>query len=130
MPDAEEPEVQELDGPDPRTWQGNHELWGLIQDLEALDHVSELMDGRTAQDGMSPAYEEARRFLRSAGYACREQLSLMLLSMYGIKPEGSGASPFAAAGKPRAFGADTSPPPATLSRWQASRQSDGSACAR
>lgn len=125
MPDAEE-EVPLLDGPDPRTWPGNNDLWGLVQDLEAIDHVTGLMEGRIAQDGMSESYEEARRFLRAAGAAQREQLSLMLLSMYGVKPsQDSGASPFAAAGKPRAFGADTSPPAGNLPGWQGSRQSDG-----
>ncbi len=126
MPD-EEPEVQEINGPDPRTWPGNESLWGLVTDIEMIERVTVAVEGPVAQDGMSEAYQESRRFLRSAGAACREQLALMLLAMYGVKPaQDSGASPFAAAGKPRAFGADTSPPAGNLPSWQGTRQSDGS----
>lgn len=117
MPQPEEDEeTPVITGPDPRAWPAMREIWGLVEDLRVLDEVQDLMKGRIAQDGMSEVYEEAGRFLRASGQEIREQLSLVLLSIYGITPrEDAGASPFSAAGKPRAFGADSSPPAGTLS---------------
>jgi hypothetical protein len=131
MPDEQE-ELQQLDGPDPRTWPSNHDIWGLVQDLSTLDHVTSQMDGGGYdQDGMSEAYYESLRLLQAFRVNRREQLALMLLSMYGVVPSpDAGTSPFAAAGKPRAFGADTSPPGGNLPAWQGSRQPDGSGSAR
>lgn len=116
MPETpDEQVIQDLDGPDPRSWRENGDLWGLVKDLEALDKVAELMGAEWENDGMSDAHGEACRFIQAARKERRETLALMLLSMYGIQPsQDAGASPFAAAGKPRAFGAGNSPPAGKL----------------
>lgn len=112
----EEDETPVLEGPDPRTWEDDSVLGALLADIRTLEDVYTLFDGRVAQDGMTGTYHEARTFLRALGAQAREQFALALLAAYGIEPgEDAGASPFASAGKPRAFGAESSPPnPGTL----------------
>lgn len=115
QPEEERAEERFLDGPDPRAWPGRREIWGLVEDLAAIDQVNGALKGdRHAMDGMSEAYEEALRLLAVFRANRCEQLSLTLLSVYGVEvPASAGASPFDGAGKPRAFGAD-SPPVQTL----------------
>jgi hypothetical protein len=105
-----EDEPQILEGPDPRAWPEMPEIWGPVADLRAIDQVAEALAGKIAMDGMSGAYEEARRVLRAFRAEACEQLSLVLLSTYSVTPgEGAGASPYSTAGRPRAFGADSPP---------------------
>jgi hypothetical protein len=120
MPPEEAPadEPQILEGPDPRSWPGMDEIWGPVSDLRAIDAVYELLDGKVAMDGMSAAYEEARRLVRAFRAETCEQLALALLTTYNVQPgDDAGASPFSRAGKPRAFGAD-SPPAGNLPGWR------------
>lgn len=109
-------EEQVLDVKDPRKWMADTEFTDVMRDIEVVDMVLELLNGKIAQDVVGPAYGRARDFLRQSGAQLREHLSLMLLEMCGIRLEGEDeASPFRGAGKPRAFGADPSPPASTLS---------------
>lgn len=111
---GEDDGTQVLDGPDPRTWPGLPELWGLAEDIRVLDDIHGLLSGSVARDASSPAYDEARRFLRTAAAQRCEELSELLLGLYGLTAgeEGAGAAPFQA-GKPRASGAG-SPPEGTI----------------
>jgi hypothetical protein len=110
VPPEDEEEAQVLEGPDPRTWPGREDIWGPFTDLRVIDQVAAALKGEPAMDGMSDGYEEARRFLRVLRQEACEQLSLVILSTYGVMPgSGTGASPFSGAGKPRAFGADSPP---------------------
>lgn len=107
-PEEDEPKV--LEGPDPRAWPGREDVWGPVADLRVIDQVAGLLKGEVAMDGMSGAYDEARRFLRVLRAEACEQLSLAILSAYGVTPDGdAGASPYSSAGRPRAFGADSPP---------------------
>lgn len=104
-------EVPAWDGPDPRDWPARPEIWDLVRDIETVDHVIGVMNGPIAQEG-GPFYHEARRFLAQMGWQLRGELALVLLASYGVKAgEASEASPFSAAGKPRAFGVDSHAPP-------------------
>lgn len=113
----EDDDVQVLDGPDPRTWPGMPEIWGLVQDIRVIDEVRAALKGEMARDLGSAAYDEARRFLEVAVAQRCDELALVLLSVYQVKTregKGTGASPFDGAGRPRAFGADASLPERTL----------------
>lgn len=119
----DEDEPQLIEGPDPRTWPATDEIWGPVTDLRMIDEVAGLLNGKIAMDGMSAAYEEARRFLRALRAEGCEQLALALLATYSVQPaDDAGASPFSEAGKPRAFGADSPPagklPAGRAARWR------------
>jgi hypothetical protein len=113
--DADEEQPQVLDGPDPREWPVRAiEAWNLMLDIETWDRISAAMNGPIAQDHTGPAYGAARRFLASAGGQLRTQLGEMICQLYGVPvAEEDDSPPFAAAGRPRAFGAEAQPPPAT-----------------
>jgi hypothetical protein len=85
----EEP-VPVHEGPDPRAWPGRQDIWPLAEDLRQADAMLELLDGKVARDGMSPAFDEARAFLRSLAAAAADKLSAALLAAYGIYPDGEG----------------------------------------
>lgn len=108
-PSTEPEEPREFDGPDPRDWPANAELWGMVEDIRAIDAMLALLKGETAQDDRGPARGEARAFLTEAGYQAREVLSRMLLSLHGVEIPDKPAHPFGKAGKARAFGADRTP---------------------
>lgn len=116
MPAEDEDQPPILDGPDPREWPIRAvAAWHLVLDIEHLDRISAAMNGPIAQDHTGPAYDAARSFLALAGGQLRTQLGEEICRMYGVPvpEEGETLSPFGAAGKPRAFGADIQPPATT-----------------
>ncbi|MCW2929920.1 MAG: hypothetical protein JWM19_882 [Actinomycetia bacterium] len=109
----DEEEIVTADGPAPRTWPGHPDVGPAMDDIEVLDRALALMNGPVPQDGMSAAYETARRLLRIMGTQRREDLADILVSLHGLAVDEEGdVSMFAGAGKPRAFGADPAPGPA------------------
>ncbi len=107
--------VQDLSGPDPRTWPAEPDVWDRVQDIRAIDEVLAVLRGEQARETDDPAVLEARRFLAAAAAQQCEELARVLLGMYGVKAgETAGATPFETAGRPRAFGADSPPPAGTL----------------
>jgi len=90
----EEEPVPDLDGPDPRTWRGDHRIWQAAEDVLAADEMLRILSGETAQSGMSGHYEEARALIRTIAATAREQLSVALLDAYGaLVPEGEADDP-------------------------------------
>lgn len=101
------------DGPAPRSWSGHPDIGPVMDDITALDGALALLTGPAPQAGMSAAYETARRLLMTMGAQRREDLAALLIALHGLAVDEEGAvSMFAAAGKPRAFGAEPAPGPA------------------
>lgn len=108
-------EPQEHDGPDFSDWQREaDEMWKLVMDIEYCDRILAAMNGPVAQD-VGPGfqwYQEGRRFLMEAGRQLRARLGFEICQRYGIEVTDEEArSPFSAAGRPRAFGAERPPDP-------------------
>ena len=112
QPDHEREDPQELDGMDPRDWEDKApELWGLLQDIEALDRVRGVMRGPVDPEQQA-LHQEATSFLDQCARAQRLLLAAEILNMYGVQLGEEQRSPFGQAGKPRALGADPPKPPA------------------
>lgn len=109
----EEEGPEEHEGPDFSDWPREaDQLWKLVMDIEYCDRILAAMNGPIAQDA-GPYYEEGRKFLMTAGRQLRASLGYLICTRYGIElDEGKGSSPFSAAGKPRAYGAERPPDPA------------------
>lgn len=115
MSEPPEEEPQFFDGPDPREWMGRPEFIRAVQNVETIDALIAALKGPIAQEG-SAAYREALRLLTILGYQARYELSVMVLKAQGVpvpEEDDGDSSPFSGAGKPRAFGAEPAPPPAT-----------------
>lgn len=106
--DLPEDEEQILEGPDPRQWPADTAIWNLVEDIEVLDKVIGLLSGPLAA---GPITMECRNMLAQSATQQREVLSGLLLALYGTKLPETAKSPYAHAGRPRAFGADPPPPP-------------------
>lgn len=87
---SEEPGEEPYDGPDPRTWPGNEDIWPLVTDIRMLDEVLETLSGKTAREIADPAYDEARRFLRVQIAERCQALAHALLDTYRIQLPGDG----------------------------------------
>lgn len=112
--EPEDTEAAQWDGPDPREWPAHSGIWDRVLDIENLARADRALAGSSAQVS-GPAYDEARRFVTQLGQQLRGQLAMEILAAYGITAsDGEDPSPFARAGKPRAFGPESQPPPATL----------------
>lgn len=83
-------EVPVHEGPDPRKWPGREDIWPLAEDLRQADAMLELLDGKVARDGVSPAFDEARAFLRRLSATAADKLSAAILAAYGIYPDEEG----------------------------------------
>jgi hypothetical protein len=109
-PGTDEDAPRELVGPDFSDWPRQAaDMWKLVIDIEACDRILAAMNGPIAQDA-GAHYEEARRFLMTAGQQLRAALGVMICARYGVTVrEEQDDSPFAGAGRPRAFGTDPQP---------------------
>lgn len=85
-----DPEEEPFDGPDPRTWPGNEDIWPLVTDIRIIDEVLETLNGSTAREIADPAFDEARRFLRSQAAERCSLLARVLLATYRVKLPGNG----------------------------------------
>lgn len=113
QPEEEVP--QSFDGPDPRHWRGSPDIWGVVEDIKVIDEVLPLLN-MPGGYRMSPAHQEALRFLAAHRVQSCELLAAGILMSQGVplpQEEAEPDSPFSQAGKPRAFGAESPPPPAT-----------------
>lgn len=112
MPETEPeaPGEVEVEGPDPRHWESAApELWDLLTDLEHLGRALAVLSGPVGSEFVIP-HAAAVRFIRESAQQLRGQLAAHILVAYGIKPEDiETRSPFADAGKARAFGAEQPP---------------------
>jgi hypothetical protein len=107
---SEEDGTQVHSGPDFSDWPREaDEMWKLVMDIEWCDRILAAMNGPIAQDAGSH-YQEGRKFLMAAGRQLRAELGFQICKRYGIELKDEEAeSPFSAAGKPRAFGAERPP---------------------
>jgi hypothetical protein len=93
-----------LDGPDPRTWFGDHPIGRVAEDIEAILRVQAL---RKRGNVFGNAHDAAGQLLDQMLEQAQAGLSLALLTAFGAevpKHDGEPAFPFAGAGRPRAFG--------------------------
>lgn len=103
---ADDSEPREFEGPDPRTWRGNQELWGLVENILVMDELLSLLKGIVPQRDTGPARREAIEVLSHAGYQQRELLAAVILDLMGVPvPEGEQPPPYSGGGRARAFGA-------------------------
>lgn len=70
--------------PDPRTWRGKTEIWGLVEDISTVEEVLGALNGKVARDGMSDLYHDCRQFLNSVADAAREELAEGIYAVCGI----------------------------------------------
>jgi hypothetical protein len=81
---TEPEEVPVHDGPDPHDWpDAAPKMWGLVLDIEYLNRIIEVLDGRVPDDAEAE-HAEARSFLNESREAQRAVLSQMILHAYRV----------------------------------------------
>ena len=107
---AETPEQEHpvLEGPDFRNLEAEApEVWNMLLDIEAIDRVLAVMRGQATSGSVS--YAVARQFVEYLAGEHRVRLAELIIKTYGVPM--TEKSPFDQAGKARAFGAESGPPP-------------------